>query len=127
MEKMLHYEQLKERPRDLLAATGLNRAEYEALLESFSLTYNLWHCGPQTKEGQTRKRRVGAGCKGRLVTPCDKLLLMLVYLKTNPPAKCPRLELWLEPKPDQLLDSSFAAGAAPSLAGVGTHARTRSS
>jgi hypothetical protein len=37
-----------------------------------------------TVAGQPRQRSVGGGCKGRLEQPGDKLLFLLVYLKTYP-------------------------------------------
>lgn len=81
---MLKYEDLKHRPKELLAATGLNQAEFEALLVTFETVYSERYSGDKTVEGQVRQRRGGAGRKGSLVGMADKLLFVLVYEKTYP-------------------------------------------
>src|SRR5258707_4822148 len=81
---MLKYETLKDKPRELLAATGLKREEIETLLEVFSQEYARAYPADQTMEGQARKRRRGGGNKGVLYRDEDKLLFMLVYEKTYP-------------------------------------------
>lgn len=81
---MLSYDQLKERPRELLSATGLTRAEYESLRCAFVQAYEREYRKEQTQAKSARKRRAGGGCKGRLSCDSDKLLFILVYLKTNP-------------------------------------------
>ena len=81
---MLSYEQLKERPREFLSVTGLKRAEFESLLCAFVQAYERKYRGEKTQAQSARKRRAGGGCKGRLSHDSDKLLFILVYLKTNP-------------------------------------------
>src|SRR5258708_27269752 len=81
---MLKYENLKDKPRELLAATGLKREEIEKLLEVFSQEYARAYPADQTMEGQARKGRRGGGNKGVLYRDEDKLLFMLVYEKTYP-------------------------------------------
>ena len=81
---MLTYEELKDKPRELLAATGLKREEIDKLLEIFSQEYAKAYPAERTIEGKARKRRQGGGNKGVLRGAEDKLLFMLVYEKTYP-------------------------------------------
>lgn len=75
---MLKYEQLKDTPRELLAATGLKQEEIEKLLEVFSQEYAKAYPADQTMEGKPRKRRRGGGNKGILHQDADKLVFILV-------------------------------------------------
>lgn len=82
---MITYAQLKENPKDFLAATGLTVKEFEQLLPVFekkldSVAVPL----TQTKKGHPRKRKQGAGPKERLQSVADKLLFILIYQKTYP-------------------------------------------
>ena len=82
---MLTYAELKEKPKEFLAATSLYPEEFEKLLPIFR--EKLSAISPSsvwTQSGQTRKRRAGAGPKERLQTVEDKLLFILVYQKTYP-------------------------------------------
>ena|SRR5271157_5040885 len=81
---MLNYEDLKKKPKDLLAATGLKQDEFEALLEVFADRYRQNYPADRTMEGQPRQRGAGGGTKGRLDKSEDKLLFILVYEKTYP-------------------------------------------
>lgn len=81
---MLNYDTLKNRPKELLAATGLKRDEFEQVLVAFSEAYRQTYQGLYTVEGQLRQRAVGGGGKGQLVGMEDKLLFILVYTKTYP-------------------------------------------
>jgi DDE superfamily endonuclease len=81
---MQKYEELKNRPKELLAATGLKADEFAALLRAFGEAYAKAYPSDQTVEGKTRQRSVGGGRKGKLVCHEDKLLFILVYLKTYP-------------------------------------------
>ncbi len=47
---MLHYEDLKNKPRELLVATGLKPNEFEALLVVFAQTYEEGYPAEQTME-----------------------------------------------------------------------------
>jgi hypothetical protein len=40
-------------------------------------------------DGQPRRRFAGGGRQGSLPSPGQKLLFILVYLKTYPPPRCP--------------------------------------
>lgn len=81
---MLNYDQLKARPRELLAATGLTAPEFEQLLPAFATAYATQYPPERTLEGKARQRQAGAGAKGQLKSWADKLLFVLVYQKTNP-------------------------------------------
>jgi len=81
---MLNYEELKNKPRELLAATGLKQNEFEALLEAFGNAYAEQYPDHQTVAGQARERRRGGGNKGKLWCLEDKLLFILVHQKTYP-------------------------------------------
>ena len=81
---MLSYAQLKDKPKELLAATGLKQAEFERLLPVFAAKYAARYPVDQTLAGQPRQRRRGGGAKGQLARIEDKLLFILVYQKTYP-------------------------------------------
>lgn len=81
---MLNYETLKDRRRELLAATGLKQDEFEGLLAVFSQEYAKRYRRETTVEGQPRKRQRGGGTKGVLARDEDKLLFIVVYAKTYP-------------------------------------------
>jgi hypothetical protein len=81
---MLTYEQLRERPRELLAATGLTVEEIERLLPAFEAAYATHYPPQRTLGGEPRQRQAGGGANGVLDRPDDRLLFILVYLKTNP-------------------------------------------
>jgi hypothetical protein len=83
---MLTYTELKDRPKEFLAATGLHVEEFERIVPEFSRRYALKY-GSQpgmTRKGKPRQRREGGGMKERLRTYEDKLLFILVYQKTYP-------------------------------------------
>ena len=75
---MLKYENLKNKAREVLAATGLKAEEYEGLLVRFRLEYATTYAVDKTQEGTARKRRFGGGNTGVLFGDEDKLLFMLV-------------------------------------------------
>jgi hypothetical protein len=81
---MITYKALQADRRQFLALTGLTLSEFQRLLTVFPQAYQQLYPANQTAEGQPRQRAVGGGCKGRLEQPEDKLLVLLVYLKTYP-------------------------------------------
>ena len=81
---MLKYDNLKEKPREFLAATGLTAEEFEILLPNFLAAYEKLYPKNLTFDGELRQRRSGAGVKGSLASFEDRLLFILVYQKTNP-------------------------------------------
>lgn len=79
---MLRYVELKEKPKDFLAATGLRGEEFECLLVTFEKCYQA-SLPEKPKPTKKKKRRVaGGGRKGKLLTLSDKLLFILSYQKT---------------------------------------------
>jgi hypothetical protein len=82
---MITYAELKEKPKEFLAATGLHVNEFELILPRFKEKLTSARPGDdRTKKDKPRKRRAGAGQKERLQTTEDKLLFILVYQKTYP-------------------------------------------
>src|SRR4051794_31212894 len=81
---MLRYEDLKNKPKELLAATSLRRDEFEALLGGVGQRNEARYPAGQTMDGRPRQRRKGGGNKGPLTAMADKLLFILVYEKTYP-------------------------------------------
>lgn len=76
---MLRYATLKKKPKDLLALTGLAHREFEELLPVFEQAL------PKPRRRRKRRQRApGGGRKLALPTVADKLLFMLVYMKTYP-------------------------------------------
>src|ERR1044072_8703620 len=82
---MITYTELRRDRRRLLALTGLTVKEFEFLLDAFRLSYERVHPPHQTLAGRPRQRLTGGGRHGVLHPPEQKLLLLLVYLKTYPP------------------------------------------
>ena len=80
---MITYTILQTDRRQFLALTGLTLSVFQHLMTAFPQAYQQLYAN-QTIDGQPRQRAVGAGCKGRLQQPEDKLLFLLVYLKTYP-------------------------------------------
>ena len=81
---MLGYNDLKDKPRDFLAATGLTPAEFEQLLPAVQTAYEKTYPPELTQAAKARQRQFGGGAKGALPNFEDKLLFILVYQKTNP-------------------------------------------
>lgn len=81
---MMTYTTVQSDRRKFLALTGLTVPEFRLLLTAFSRAYQRVYPTEQTVEGQPRQRSAGGGCKGLLHRPEEKLLFILVYLKTYP-------------------------------------------
>jgi len=81
---MLKYNELKTKPREFLASTGLKRDEFEQLLPAFRAAYEKKYPPDLTQEGTPRQRQFGGGATGALPAIEDKLFFILVYQKTNP-------------------------------------------
>ena len=81
---MLHYDLLKSKDREFLAATGLTPEEFLLLLPAFEAADQQLHPRDHTREGKPRQRGVGAGAKAVLRRTEDQLLFILIYQKTNP-------------------------------------------
>jgi hypothetical protein len=81
---MLIYHELKNKPREFLAATGLKLDEFEKLWPAFQTAYKKKFPPDLTQAGKTRQRQIGGGATGALPHLEDKLFFILVYQKTNP-------------------------------------------
>jgi hypothetical protein len=90
---MLRYVELKEKPREFLAATGLTNEEFQCLLPNFEQAY--WKLSPpKSKSTKKKKQRVaGGGRKGQLSEMAEKLLFVLVYQKPLRYKPCTDLHL----------------------------------
>jgi hypothetical protein len=79
----LRYENLRNKPKVFLAFTGFTVEEFQILLTAFTTAWARYvqqHSLPP----ELRQRGYGAGRKARLGTCQEKLLFILVYLKTYP-------------------------------------------
>jgi hypothetical protein len=81
---MVAYTELQQDRRKLLALTGLTLREFQLLLPAFADAYERRLPADQTLEGEPRQRFAGGGRKAVLDAPQQKLLFLLVYLKTYP-------------------------------------------
>jgi len=81
---MLRYVELKEKPREFLAATGLTDEEFQCLLPNFEQSY--WKLSPPKPKPSKKKkqRKAGGGRKGQLSEMADRLLFILAYQKSAP-------------------------------------------
>ena len=81
---MLQYDEIKEKPREFLAATSLRLDEFECLLPTFETCYEL-SLPLKPKPPKKKKQRArGGGRQGKLPKISDKLFFILVYKKTFP-------------------------------------------
>ena len=92
---MITYAQLKDKPKEFLAATGLKPDEFERLLPAFVAHYDRRYPADKTMKGQPRQRQRGGGVKGVLAKLEDKLLFILIYEKTYPLQTMQRLQFGL--------------------------------
>ncbi len=81
---MITYTSLSSNPGKFLAFTGLTLPEFQLLVPAFTRAYQQRYPADRTIVGKPRHRRPGAGSKGVLHCPEQKLLFLLVYLKTYP-------------------------------------------
>ena len=81
---MITYTTLKDNRRTFLALTGLTVSEFQCLLPAFSEAYRRQYPPNRTIDGRSRQRASGGGRKGLLAAVEQKLLFLLVYLKTCP-------------------------------------------
>src|SRR3954463_6906545 len=81
---MVTYTELRDQPQRLLALTSLTPSEFELLLSAFVRCYQRRYPSDRTATGRPRQRAVGGGRTGALQEPEQKLLFLLVYLKTYP-------------------------------------------
>src|SRR5882762_55715 len=81
---MMAFTEIQSNRRKLLALTGLTLPEFQQLLIAFARCYERLYLPDQTLAGRPRQRFAGGGRKGVLHAPEQKLLFLLVYLKTYP-------------------------------------------
>ena len=79
----LCYNDVKDDPTELRAWTGMDRAEIEQLLPTFTLAWEE-HRRTYHREFSARKRALGGGRKSHVRCLDDKLFFILVYFKTYP-------------------------------------------
>lgn len=81
---MITYAELQGNRRKFLALTGLTLTEFRLLLAAFARAYERLYPPDRTAAGRSRRRSAGGGRKGALHPPEQKLLFLLVYLRTYP-------------------------------------------
>ncbi len=79
----LNYNQIKRKSAQLLALTGFKRDEFEELSNDFKVDWDLY-ISHFTLTGKERVRLPGKKKSDILKTEADKLLFILIYLKTYP-------------------------------------------
>lgn len=78
------YRTLSSQPQTFQALTGLTSAEFGRILPAFRDAYARARPADRTAAGQPRQRWPGGGRRGVLAEDADKLLFVLIYLKTCP-------------------------------------------
>jgi Helix-turn-helix of DDE superfamily endonuclease/DDE superfamily endonuclease len=81
---MMTYTELQGDPQKFLALTGLTLPEFQQLLAAFARSYERLYLPDRTLAGNPRQRFAGGGRRGVLYSSEQKLLFLLVYLKTYP-------------------------------------------
>jgi hypothetical protein len=119
---MVTYKELQGDPRRCVALTGLSPAEFDLLLTAFDHCLERLYPAGRTTAGQPRQRFPGGGRTGALHEPGQKLLFLLVYLKTYPlqvvmaelfGLSQPRVNYWLHRLLPVLRDALDALGVLP--------------
>jgi len=81
---MLKYAELKEKPKEFLAATGLTDEEFQCLLLTFEKCYEQVALKKLKPIKKKKQRKSGGGRKSKFANLSDKLLFILIYQKTIP-------------------------------------------
>jgi|SRR5579884_207918 len=81
---MLTYTDIQANRKKCLPLTGLTFPEFHRLLPAFTRSFERLYPKDRTGEGRARQRAPGGGRKAALREPQQKLLFILVYLKTYP-------------------------------------------
>lgn len=79
----LKYEKIIKNPVQILSLTGMTREEFDSLTDEFKLEWDAY-ISCYTLEGKPRQRIAFPRKTSILPRACDKLLFILVYLKTFP-------------------------------------------
>jgi len=80
---ILLYENVKNRPSEILSLTGLTKPEFDSLLPLFEKAEEEYLRETYIK-GKERERAPGGGRKPKLRTAAQRLFFILFYLKTYP-------------------------------------------
>jgi hypothetical protein len=119
---MVTYSELRGDRRRFLALTSLTLPEFDRLLAAFVRSYERLYPADRTAAGRLRLRAPGGGRTGALQEPQQKLLFLLVYLKTYPlqvvmaelfGLSQPRVNYWLGRLLPVLRDALDDLGALP--------------
>jgi hypothetical protein len=78
---MLAYTGLRRARRRFLARTGLTLRAFHSLLSAFVAAYQRRSASDRTVAGRERKRRMGGGRRGKVVTAEQKVLFSVVDQK----------------------------------------------
>lgn len=81
---MITYAELQGNRRKFSALTGLTLPEFQLLLSAFARAYERLYPPDRTAAGRPRRRATGGGRRGPLHPPEQKLLFLLVDLRTYP-------------------------------------------
>jgi hypothetical protein len=81
---MLTYTDIQANRKKCLPLTGLTFSEFHRVLPAFVRSYEAFYPKDRTVGGRPRQRSAGGGRKAALRGPEQKLLFILVYLKTYP-------------------------------------------
>src|SRR5712671_2742174 len=119
---MVTYAELRGDQRRCLALTGLTPSEFDLLLSAFGRCCERLYPVDRTAAGRPRQRFPGGGRTGALHEPEQKLLFLLVYLKTYPlqvlmaelfGLSRPRVNYWLRRLLPVLRDALDELGVLP--------------
>ncbi len=119
---MMNYTEIRGDQRRFLALTSLTPPEFDHLLTAFVRSYERRYPTDRTATGRPRRRAPGGGRTGALQQPQQKLLFLLVYLKTYPLQAVmaelfgisqPRVNYWLRHLLPVLHDALNDLGAMP--------------
>jgi hypothetical protein len=119
---MLTHTEVRTDRRRCLALTGLTPTEFDLLLPAFARCCERLSPTERTAAGRPRQRFPGGGRTGALPEPGQKLLFVLVYLKTYPLQAVmaelfglsqPRVNYWLRQLLPILRDALDELGALP--------------
>jgi hypothetical protein len=119
---MLTYSEVRGNQSRCLALTGLAPSEFDLLLPAFECCCERLYPADRTLDGRPRQRFPGGGRTGALHAPEQKLLFLLVYLKTYPlqvvmaelfNLSQPQVNYWLRRLLPVLRDALDQLGALP--------------
>lgn len=119
---MVTYTEVRGDERRCVALTGLRPSEFDLLLAAFERCCERLDAADRTAAGRPRQRFPGGGRTGALPEPGQKLLFLLVYLKTYPlqvvmaelfGLSQPRVNYWLHRLLPLLREALDALGALP--------------